>query len=193
MTLYRELETRKAELEALSSQYYEQARQDPLTRLGNRLRLREDLEILDARAERYDHRYSVILCDVDHFKLYNDRYGHQAGDEVLRAVARALQGNARTGDTAYRYGGEEFLVVLPQQDLDAAVAAANRLRRVIEDLALPHEANPAGVVTVSMGVAAADLGERQRAESLLGEADTALYEAKQSGRNRVIAHMRTTT
>jgi two-component system chemotaxis response regulator CheY len=117
MSLYRQLETRKAELEVLSDRYYDEARHDPLTGLGNRLRLREDLETLDGRMSRYGHTYAVALCDVDHFKAYNDRYGHQAGDEALRAVARALGTYGRLGDAAYRYGGEEFVVVMPEQDL----------------------------------------------------------------------------
>ncbi len=184
--LHRRLAQQRDELELLNRRLFEQSRVDPLTCLGNRLRLREDLEPLQARAERYGHSYSLVLCDVDFFKAYNDRYGHIAGDEVLVRVAREIDTQRRSGDTAYRYGGEEFLIVLPEQPLQAAVDAAERLRCSIEALRIPHERSyPLGLVTISAGVAALGTGGAKGPEDLLREADAALYRAKEAGRNRV--------
>ncbi len=182
--LHRRLAFQNEELEKLNRMLFEQSRQDPLTSLGNRLRLREDLEILHGRAKRYGHSYAVVLCDVDHFKAYNDRYGHLAGDDALRRVAEAISSGLRGGDAAYRYGGEEFLMVLPEQDVGVAATIADRLRLAVEALGIPHEANaPGGVVTISAGVAV--LAEAGDADDLLREADAALYEAKKAGRNTV--------
>ncbi|HEX2182857.1 MAG TPA: diguanylate cyclase [Rubrobacteraceae bacterium] len=184
--LHRRLAFQNDELETLNRKLFEQSREDPLTRLGNRLRLREELDALLGGAERYGHSYSAVLCDVDYFKLYNDRYGHLAGDEVLQKVASTVIKELRSGDTAYRYGGEEVLIILPEQSLESAAAIADRLRRAVEDLRIPHEAkDPPGVVTISAGVAALPAGGAKSADDLLKEADEALYRAKQSGRNRV--------
>jgi diguanylate cyclase (GGDEF)-like protein len=182
--LHRRLAFQNEELERLNRMLFEQSRTDPLTSLGNRLSLREDLEVLRDRAERYGHRYAVVLCDVDHFKAYNDRYGHLAGDDVLRRVAATISSSLRAGDSAYRYGGEEFLMILPEQRTEAALATADRLRRAVEDLGIPHAGGtPLGVVTISGGVATS-VGVED-ADALLKAADTALYAAKKAGRNRV--------
>ena len=182
--LHRRLAFQNEELERLNRMLFEQSRTDPLTSLGNRLSLREDLEVLRDRAERYGHRYAVVLCDVDHFKAYNDRYGHLAGDDVLRRVAATISSSLRAGDSAYRYGGEEFLMILPEQRTEAALATADRLRRAVEDLGIPHAGGtPLGVVTISGGVATS--GGVEDADALLKAADTALYAAKKAGRNRV--------
>ncbi len=186
--LHRRLCIQNEELEELNRRLFDQSREDPLTSLGNRLRLREDLEVLKTRAERYGHSYSSVLCDIDFFKAYNDRYGHPAGDEVLRKVAQTLASHLRGGDAAYRYGGEEFLLVLPEQTLDSAAAIADRLRRSVEALGIPHQAKepPAPpVITISAGVAALSAGDTKSADDMLKEADAALYRAKESGRNRV--------
>ena len=182
--LHRRLAVQNEELEQLNRMLFEQSRQDPLTSLGNRLRLREDLQFLQSRAERYGHSYAVVLCDVDFFKAFNDRYGHLAGDDVLRRMAATLSSGLRTGDIAYRFGGEEFLLVLPEQDAEAATAITERLRQTAEDLGIPHaDGLPLGVVTVSAGVAvSAEAGD---ADGLLKAADRALYAAKEAGRNRV--------
>ena len=181
--LHRRLAFQNNELEKLNRMLFEQSRQDPLTSLGNRLRLREDLQVLQSRTERYGHNYAVVLCDVDFFKAYNDRYGHLAGDDVLRRVAATISSGLRTGDTAYRYGGEEFLVVLPEQDVEAA-AITDRLRRAVEGLGIPHaDGGPGGVLTISAGVAVSS-GSGDT-DGLLKAADEALYAAKSEGRNRV--------
>jgi two-component system chemotaxis response regulator CheY len=151
--LHRRLAFQNGELEKLNRMLFEQSRQDPLTSLGNRLRLREDLQVLQSRKERYGHNYAVVLCDVDFFKAYNDRYGHLVGDDVLRRVAATISSGLRTGDTAYRYGGEEFLVVLPEQDAGAAAGITDRLRQAVEGLGIPHaDGGPGGVLTISAGV-----------------------------------------
>ena len=182
--LHRRLAFQNEELEKLNMMLFEQSREDPLTSLGNRLRLREDLEVLQGRAERYGHSYAVVLCDVDYFKAYNDRYGHLAGDDALRRVAGALSSGLRGGDAAYRYGGEEFLIVLPEQSVDSAAAIADRLRRAVEELGVPHAANASrDVVTISAGVAV--FSGSGSTDDLLKEADAALYDAKEAGRNAV--------
>jgi two-component system cell cycle response regulator len=186
--LHRRLAYQNNELGRLNRKLFEQSRKDPLTHLGNRLRLREDLETLSAQVERYGHSYCVMLCDVDFFKAYNDTYGHLAGDEVLKRVADMISENIRGGDLAYRYGGEEFLITLPEQSLESAVSTADRLLRAVENLLIPHEKNPPGVVTISLGVAALLAGKPMSADDLLKEADEALYRAKESGRNRVVSY-----
>ncbi|MEX0660124.1 MAG: diguanylate cyclase, partial [Egibacteraceae bacterium] len=139
-----ELETRLIAAERVTSLHAELQRSqnelnrlactDPLTQLRNRLTLNDDLAALHAQSRRYERSYSLIIGDVDTFKGYNDTYGHQAGDEVLRAVAGALTGAVRAGDTVYRFGGEEFLIMLPEQRLSDAGGVAERLRAAVEDL-----------------------------------------------------------
>lgn len=146
-SLHRRLNEQKMEL-------FEQARKDPLTQLGNRLMLNEDLEVLRGRVERYGHSYCAALCDIDNFKLYNDRYGHLAGDEVLRVVAHTLAEHSRSGDAVYRYGGEEFLIIMPEQPPKSAAAATNIMCRAVRELAIPHDAKePPEVITLSAGIA----------------------------------------
>jgi diguanylate cyclase (GGDEF)-like protein len=166
----------------LHRQMHSDARQDPLTGVGNRLRLTEDVKALCGRVERYGHSYCVALFDIDNFKAFNDGLGHLAGDDVLRAVADALREAIRSGDTLYRYGGEEFLVLLAEQSLDRAAVAGERLRAAVEALDLRH---PDGSrITVSAGVAG--LGSTSCSpDQLFALADEALYRAKQGGRNRV--------
>jgi two-component system cell cycle response regulator len=183
--LHRQLTQQNEELAKLNFELFKQARRDPLTRLGNRLRLHEDLVALRNRVERYGHSYCAVLCDVDSFKLYNDRYGHLKGDEVLQKMAEIILHSFRTGDACYRYGGEEFLIILAEQTLESAALAAEHLRRAVEELAIPHEDSEPGVVTVSCGIAELSPNESKTVEAFLKEADEALYQAKESGRNRV--------
>jgi two-component system cell cycle response regulator len=144
---------------------------------------------LQARSHRYGHSYAVALCDVDLFKEYNDRYGHPAGDRVLEKVDGAIMRNRRGEDTAYRYGGEEFLIVLPEQTLRAATSTAAHLGKTVQDLRIPHEANiPMKMVTISAGVAALSKWDAKSTAELLEPADAALYRAKEAGRNSVAAY-----
>lgn len=161
------------------------ARGDPLTGLGNRRALQEDLDLLETRVTRYGHRYCIALLDVDDFKSYNDSYGHQAGDQVLQAVGSQLRRQIRDGDSVYRYGGDEFLCIFPNQSLTTGSIAVERMRRGLEELAIPHADNCRGVLTFSAGVAVLEPGDPQSAVEVLKEADEALYLAKEHGRNRV--------
>jgi diguanylate cyclase (GGDEF)-like protein len=169
----------------LHRRMHEDARHDAATGLANRLRLAEDLEVLCGRVARYGHVYCVAVFDVDNFKGVNDAAGHLFGDQTLRAIAGALQSEVRSGDAVYRYGGEEFLVLLPEQTLETATLAAERLRAAVENLAIPHPAG--GMVTVSAGVAGlAD--PTCKPDEIFELADQALYRAKEGGRNRVEVH-----
>jgi diguanylate cyclase (GGDEF)-like protein len=129
---------------------------------------------------------AVVLLDIDHFKAYNDTLGHMAGDEALRAVARELRAGLRAGtDRAFRFGGEEFMLLLRRTSLSEAVLLAERLRRRIEAAELPHPRAEGAVVTASFGVASARTGGEIGSDELVAGADAALYAAKRSGRNRV--------
>jgi len=183
--LYRELANQQVELERLNSQLFRQARIDGLTQVGNRLKMREDLDIIFGRVAEQGEIFCAVMCDVDHFKLYNDEYGHLQGDEVLRKVARTLVQGCRPNDEVYRYGGEEFLLVMPVQSVETACAVAERHRARIEQLAIPNIASPGTIVTISAGVAPMTATRPSIKEWLEG-ADGALYRAKQLGRNRVV-------
>lgn len=184
--LHRQLAIQKAELERLNRELFEQGRCDPLTHLGNRLRLMEDLSVISGKAERYNNDYCAIMCDVDNFKLYNDFYGHLAGDEVLRTIAQTLAKMCRNGDAAYRYGGEEFIVLLPEQKPANVKIAAERLCRGVEALQIPHlTKGPGAVVTISAGVAPLLASDFKAMHLWLKRADEAMYRAKQAGRNQV--------
>jgi len=164
------------------------ARTDVLTGIGNRRRFEEDLADVHARAMRRSRPYSLAIADVDHFKAYNDRYGHLAGDDVLGAVARAMVQSCRQGDEVYRFGGEEFVMVFVEEKLGDILAAAERARRAVELLAVRHEAQPARqLLTESVGVAQFHPLVHTDSDQVLKEADEALYCAKADGRNLVRA------
>jgi len=164
------------------------ARTDPLTTIANRLRLDEDLTRALTEARRYGRRYSLAICDVDNFKGYNDRNGHLAGDAVLQRIAAALRDGLRAGDAVYRYGGDEFLVLFPEQSAAEGARAMDRVRSLVEALAIARSSDrPDDVVTISAGVA--ELGDEGR-DAWIGRADDALYLAKADGRNCVrVAHV----
>lgn len=170
----------------LRSELKEEGRRDPLTRVGNRRRMTEDLAIMVSRASRYEHGFCIGLLDIDFFKKYNDSCGHAAGDHALKAVADALVDHSRSGDMVYRYGGEEFLITLPDQSLETALTAMERRRAGVEAAAVAHPGKtPAGVVTISAGVARYRPSDGENFETLVERADAALYLAKENGRNRV--------
>jgi two-component system chemotaxis response regulator CheY len=162
-----------------------QAQTDPLTGLYNRLRLAADIERLHERSVRYRRGYSLALCDIDLFKRYNDTQGHQAGDKALQAVGSAVAAFGRQDDSSYRYGGEEFLLLLPEQPFAAAAAAMERLRAGVEALSIQHPVSPVGVLTMSIGVSSFVPGHAADSKEVLRQADLALYEAKAAGRNLV--------
>ena len=162
------------------------ARHDSMTGLVNRRCLDETSALEWRRSQREQKPLSVLMIDVDHFKRFNDRYGHPAGDECLRRVAGALRTVVRRpGDVAARYGGEEFALLLPNTDSFGAVEMALRLRTVIRDLAIPHSGSTHGVVSVSIGVASVPTAEDSGPETLFAAADRALYRAKASGRDAI--------
>jgi diguanylate cyclase (GGDEF)-like protein len=168
------------------------SRSDVLTGVGNRRHFHEYMQQVWDRSVRDAAPVSVLMLDVDHFKLYNDRYGHPAGDECLRQVAHAVSGCLRTaGDFVARYGGEEFVAVLPNATPDIALRAAERVRQAVQDLGLRHEGSTtAEVVTISVGVATVVAGLTATSpDKLVSCADRALYEAKQGQRNRVAVYV----
>jgi len=183
--LHHQLADQRSELQRLNATLGEISRHDPLTGLRNRRALEEDLEMLEPRVARYGHRYCMALLDVDHFKAYNDTYGHQAGDEVLKAVAGQLEDQARSGDAVYRYGGEEFLCIFPEQSSELGAVATERMRAGVERLAISHGATPLGIVTVSAGLSVLDPNQSRSTREVMQEADELLYRAKQLGRNRI--------
>lgn len=157
---------------------------DALTGLANRRRFDEHFAAEVTRAARSGEPLTLVLCDVDHFKPYNDRYGHQRGDACLVEVARALEGLVRRpADLAARYGGEEFALILPETSQEGATKLADRLRSAIRELGFGHEDNDGhGVVTVSAGVATV-VGGGWTVEEIIELADRALYGAKARGRD----------
>ena len=184
VALYKELAVKNAVLRRDSQTSFRVARTDALTEIGNRLSLDEDLKGLWSRAKRYRRPCSLVICDVDHFKDYNDRFGHVAGDDVLRSIAKTLRQQVRTGDSVYRYGGEEFVIVLPEQSLAEAMQVTERLRAAVERLAIATETERS-VVTISAGIAELDPKADSTPQEWLRRADAALYRAKSAGRNRV--------
>lgn len=164
---------------------------DGLTGLSNRRYFDQYLSSECNRAARDGQPLSLLMVDVDHFKLFNDAYGHVGGDEVLKAVAAVLQRTARRpADVAARFGGEEFALVMPSTPLEGAVILAEIFRKGVEDLALPHRASPtAPCVTVSLGSATVTPagGTPLNPTELVSAADQALYRAKHGGRNRLVA------
>jgi diguanylate cyclase (GGDEF)-like protein len=182
---HRQLATQRTELEDLNRELTTIARHDPLTGLRNRRALQEDLELLQAQMIRYGHSCCMALVDIDHFKSYNDTYGHQAGDSVINAVAAQLKTQARGGDALYRYGGDEFLCIFPQQSLASGAVAVQRMRVGVERLVIRQNNASLAVVTVSAGLAMLDPAHPRSPNEVLKEADDALYLAKQLGRNRV--------
>lgn len=165
----------------------ELAQHDALTGLKNRRVFDEHLDTLWAQAIKEGRRLAILLIDVDHFKPYNDRYGHQAGDKALQRVAASLQGLAsRPRDMIARYGGEEFAVTLYDTGSSEALAIAERMRLAICGLAIEHRGSQLGrVVTISIGVAVVEPSSARRPRGALQLADQALYKAKLDGRNRV--------
>jgi diguanylate cyclase (GGDEF)-like protein len=175
-----ELEESNAKLATLSNT-------DALTGITNRRGFDEALAAEWRRATRNGQSLALAMLDVDHFKSYNDSYGHQAGDQCLRAVASLIESfGRRTSDLAARYGGEEFALLAPVTDAADALVLAQEICRELERLALPHAKSPYGVITVSVGVAALLPGDDNDSGMLVRAADLALYRAKQAGRNRAM-------
>ena len=158
---------------------------DPLTGLFNRRYMEETLQIEIRRAERKEHSIGVIMLDIDHFKTFNDRFGHAAGDELLQSLGTLIRTNLRAGDIACRYGGEEFVLILPEASEGAARQRAEDLRERAHRMEVRHLDTVLGPVSISLGVGMyPDHGRTPR--PLLASADAALYRAKEGGRDRVV-------
>ncbi|MFP7722806.1 diguanylate cyclase [Lysobacter sp. A3-1-A15] len=164
----------------------QQSIKDPLTGLFNRRYLEETLQREIDRAQRIDDRLVVVMLDVDHFKRFNDTFGHDAGDHVLKQVGRILSTSTRSSDIACRHGGEEFVLVLPQAGIRDGIARAEQIRQLVAELSLNFGGRPLGPLTVSLGVASIDAQTRS-ADALLKRADELLFDAKRQGRDRVVA------
>ncbi len=184
-----ELTTLKGELEALNDRLIEQNRIDGLTGISNRRHFDEHAERAFSFATRDNLPFSVLMIDLDYFKLFNDIDGHQRGDDVLRLVAKTLKDCVeRTTDMVARYGGEEFTVILYDTDEAGARTMAERMRQAVWDLAVEHPGNKStGRLTVSIGIASAEPTGDDTVSELIRRADLALYKAKENGRNRVEA------
>jgi diguanylate cyclase (GGDEF)-like protein len=193
---YLELTRRSRMLEALSEELARKnrqlqllARMDGLTGLANRRFLDETLDAEVRRAQRCGTPLSLIMCDIDFFKRYNDRYGHQAGDDALRRIGGLLQRLfQRGGDFPCRYGGEEFAIILPETGADQASHLAEHLRSSMCEEALPHAfSDVSNCVTLSVGVVSAPASDGRTAQWYLSQADAALYRSKDEGRNLTTA------
>jgi len=177
------------ELEAANAELKKLVNIDGLTGLSNRRYLDKFLRREVARSIRNGEPVSVVLCDVDFFKKYNDSFGHLQGDDCLKSVANALSdGCKRATDLVARYGGEEFGVILPDTGLIDAGKVAERMRMKVESLNIDHPESDLKKVTISMGVYAVVATHKDQSEEILKKADDALYKAKQSGRNCVHLH-----
>lgn len=178
------LQTLAEKLQTLSSR-------DGLTGIYNRRRFDEVLVKEWNRSARSGTSLSLIMCDIDYFKPYNDLYGHQEGDKCLSRIARLLEDFARrSGDVAARYGGEEFAIILPNTTIETAESIAEQIRTALVDLKMPHSASRIkDIVTASFGVASIIPSKDKTADILIKQADMALYKAKSAGRNCVIANV----
>lgn len=184
-SLEQRVQSRTAELEKANHQLHEWSFLDGLTQLANRRRFDDAIDREVSRLRQQDATLSLLLIDVDNFKLYNDHYGHLLGDECLRKLAAVFRAHAeRVGDIAARYGGEEFAILLPGLSSQAALALAESIREAVVALKIPHQVTAdSTIVTVSIGVATAH--QSCSATRLLAHADAQLYAAKSSGKNCV--------
>ncbi|MCH7868103.1 MAG: diguanylate cyclase [Myxococcales bacterium] len=183
-----ELESRNEELAIMNERFKSLALEDGLTGLGNRRAMELELDNVHAIAMRFHRPYSVALFDIDYFKQYNDHYGHQAGDELLRKLSDRLTELLRKSDRIYRYGGEEFLLLFPECLPTGAAIITERICASVLDLGFEHCESDEGFVTISAGIAHEAALDRTREswKTVVGEADKALYMAKDRGRNRVV-------
>jgi diguanylate cyclase (GGDEF)-like protein len=183
------LATREQELRAANAHLEELASSDALSGLANRRGFDARLAADWQRAGKLNRPVALLMIDVDHFKLFNDRYGHVEGDVCLRRIGKLLKETAiGEDDLPARYGGEEFALLIPGADIDTALNTGERLRRAVDAMCIANASSPEGQVTISIGVASLIPGVAEDAEHLVEAADIALYAAKRRGRNTVVAH-----
>ena len=179
IALTRKLDAANQELVRISSS-------DSLTGVSNRRFFEEALTIEWRRARRHSNSIAMMMCDIDYFKLYNDTYGNQAGDDCLRKVAKVIRLHTeRPSDVVARYGGEEFAIVLPETTIGGALIVAEKIRNAIRELNIRHASSPGGMVTMSIGLASAAPGFDNPPDDLIHAANKALIRAKRDGRDRV--------
>jgi len=171
-----------AELNGMNESLRILATMDSLTGVFNRRTILESLEKELHRSHRYGKVFGIILTDIDFFKIVNDTYGHQTGDNVLKCVCDNISANIRVNDVIGRYGGEEFLIIMPETDTDQAAIAAEKLRSAVESMSVPKESKQVKV-TASFGVSS--YRQSDDTKMIIARVDKALYESKKNGRNRV--------
>jgi len=186
-----------AQLREVSAELDRLARTDALTGIANRRAFFDILGIEFRRSKRYGRELSVLMLDLDHFKDVNDRWGHPFGDHVLRQMTEVISANVRESDILGRYGGEEFALALPETPEASALEVGEKLRAAVEAQTfrtneIPGPGEPPIRLTISIGVASLPVEEDQDEVELIGRADQALYEAKRTGRNRVMAYRKAT-
>ncbi len=186
-TIQRSVARETRELLQVNQELQAMSMEDHLLEIGNRRAMEVDLVHTHAAYQRFGRPYGVVLIDVDYFKLYNDHFGHQAGDTALKQVAGFLREELRTNDRLYRFGGEELLLLVPAVDAMNSARCAQRLVDAVSDCRLPHPASPLGRLTVSAGAAIANSSSNVSCWSdVVEQADQALYRAKSGGRNRAV-------
>ena len=174
------------ELDSLNKEFREMAIRDGLTGLFNHRYAKERLDEEFDRSMRFGRELAVLFMDLDHFKFFNDTYGHQAGDEILQILAGLMMKNVRESDTLARWGGEEFIVIAPETSEEEGCVLAEKIRKAVAGHAFPHaDKQPLGMVSLSIGISSRS-EKTENAEKLLRFADDAVYAAKDSGRNRTI-------
>jgi diguanylate cyclase (GGDEF)-like protein len=180
---------RTAELEQLNQRLKQMAIEDALTGLANRRRFNEVMDEEIRRARRGKKLFTLLMCDVDFFKRYNDHYGHQGGDDCLRAVGEIMREVfRRAGELPVRYGGEEFAVILPGVNQESGLKAAEKLLKALAERAIPHARSDAAAhVSLSIGLISARVEQERDADWFIARADAALYQSKEDGRNRATA------
>lgn len=186
LKLESELTGKNEELHKLNDVLEVMALKDPLMDIGNRRNFYDVIKKVHHRACRYMKNYGLIMCDIDDFKKYNDTYGHLEGDRVLRTVADTIKESFRLSDDVFRYGGEEIVVVLQDEEMEGVITAAERLRERVESLHIENRKSKQGIVTISCGVASFEEIDKENGwDIILNRADMALYNAKSSGKNRI--------
>lgn len=185
------ISARTSELEEANNLLKEMTLLDPLLGIGNRRAMEIDVKSTHSVSKRYKESYAIAMIDIDYFKLYNDFYGHQMGDDTLRQVTNSIKSSIRTTDRLYRYGGEEFLLLMPHTEELGAIELLHRIVLNVQSEKIPHCKSQFEVVTVSAGLSlygresnAMDL----KCQSIVKQADEALYKAKSSGRNQIATY-----